>query len=150
MVFHFFVGKRSRNAKKEFQRYKNLNIYKVGLGPVSVTFFAPKEVCRGALSVTFFAPKEVGWGPVSVTFFAPKEVGRGPVSDVTFLHHHGFSRWFHSFSWVWWVSMVFQGGFTVFHGFDGFPWFLVGFHGFSWWFHGFSWFLVGFHGFSRW
>ena len=25
MVFHFFVGKRSRNAKKEFQRYKNAN-----------------------------------------------------------------------------------------------------------------------------
>ena len=31
----------------------------------------------------------------------------------------------------------------------GFSWFLVGFYGFSRWFHGFSWFLVGFHGFSR-
>ena len=39
---------------------------------------------------------------------------------------HGFSRWFHGFSW-----------------------FLVGFHVFSRWFHGFPWFLVGFHGFSR-
>ena len=39
-----------------------------------------------------------------------------------------------------------------FHGFSswfhGFSWFLVGFHGFSRWFHGFSWVLVGFHGFS--
>ena len=30
-----------------------------------------------------------------------------------------------------------------------FSWFLVGFHGFSMWFHGFSWFLVGFNSFSR-
>ena len=39
---------------------------------------------------------------------------------------------FHGF---WLVSMVFQTGFMVL-------WFLVGFHGFSRWFHGFSWFLV--------
>ena len=43
----------------------------------------------------------------------------------------------------WLVSMVFQGAFMVF------SWFLVGVHGFSWWFHGFSWFLVGFYGFLR-
>merc|ERR1711994_801385 len=51
---------------------------------------------------------------------------------------------FHGF---WLVSMVFQGGFMVFHGFWlvsmffkvvlWFSWFLVGFHGFSRWFHGF-------------
>ena len=36
------------------------------------------------------------------------------------------------------------------HGFNVVSWFLVGFHGFSMWFHGFSWFLVGFNSFSRW
>ena len=60
-------------------------------------------------------------------------------------------------NWFWggvvMVSMVFQGGFTVFVWFPWFfklvSWFLVGFRGFSRWFHGFSWFLVSFHGFSR-
>ena len=44
------------------------------------------------------------------------------------------------------ITMVF-GWFPWF--FKVVSWFLVGFHGFSRWFHGFSWFLVGFHGFSR-
>ena len=56
---------------------------------------------------------------------------------------HGFQGGFMVFYGFWLVSMVFQGNFMVFHA-------LVGFHGFSRWFHGSSWFLVGFHVFSRW
>ena len=47
------------------------------------------------------------------------------------------------FNGFWLVSMVFRGGFMVFHGFGWCPWF---FKVVVW----FSWFLVGFHGFSRW
>ena len=64
----------------------------------------------------------------------------------------GFQGGFMVFHGFWLVSMVFQGGFMVFYGFHGFSrwfhvfsWFLVGFHGFhgfSSWFHGFSWFLA--------
>ena len=42
------------------------------------------------------------------------------------------------FNGFWLVSMVFQGGFMVFHGFGWFPWF----------FKVVSWFLLGFHHFK--
>ena len=64
---------------------------------------------------------------------------------------HGFWLVYMVFNVVSWFFSWFLVGFHGFsRWFHGFSWFLVGFPGFSRWFHGFSWFLVGFHGFSRW
>merc|ERR1711994_1119360 len=73
-----------------------------------------------------FCTKGGRLGPrVSDAFCTKGCLSGPPVSDVTFLHHHGFSRWFHDFHGFWLVSMVFQGGFMVF---GWFPWFSRWFH----------------------